>query len=179
MSGIVLRCPNCGTTQGSQGQCDACHEAAVRYFCTNETPGLWLDAPACPRCSAQFGDPSPSRLEKSAPTTSIEVRPPVVRRPPPAPATPDLDPGPWESDYAADPRDASRASGSDPFRLLLGAMVAAARARSERAASPGYDEVAPVRRGGGCVGRIFMLILLLIAAILMAPIFLGTLFGFY
>ncbi len=34
------------------------------------------------------------------------------------------------------------------------------------------------RRGGGCVGRIFMLILFLIALFLMAPLFLGALLGF-
>ena len=57
MSGVVLRCPNCGTTKAAPGECEACHEAQVRYFCMNHTPGHWLDAPACPQCGARFGDP--------------------------------------------------------------------------------------------------------------------------
>jgi len=58
-------------------------------------------------------------------------------------------------------------------------MAAAARARTESAERSSDDEIAPVRRrGGGCVGRIFMLILFLIALFLMAPLFLGALLGF-
>jgi hypothetical protein len=65
------------------------------------------------------------------------------------------------------------------LRILLGAMAAAARARTERAVRSSYDEVAPIRRrGSGCFGRIFMLVLFLIALFLMAPIFLGALLGF-
>ena len=47
MSGVVLRCPNCGTTRSTPGMCEACHEAEVRYYCTNHTPGLWLNASTC------------------------------------------------------------------------------------------------------------------------------------
>ena len=32
MSGVVLRCPNCGTTQAGPGECEACHEAEVAYI---------------------------------------------------------------------------------------------------------------------------------------------------
>ena len=32
---VVLRCPTCGTTQGDAGECEACSEGEVRYFCTN------------------------------------------------------------------------------------------------------------------------------------------------
>ena len=45
---VVLRCPSCGTTQATPGECEACHEAQVRYFCTNHEPGLWLDGTSCP-----------------------------------------------------------------------------------------------------------------------------------
>ena len=55
MSEVVIRCPNCGTTQSALGECDACHDADTRYFCTNHAPGLWLDGPACGQCGAQFG----------------------------------------------------------------------------------------------------------------------------
>ena len=47
MSGVVLRCPTCGTTQSHPGECDACFEGEVRYFCGNHSPGLWLDEPVC------------------------------------------------------------------------------------------------------------------------------------
>ncbi|MEO8548564.1 MAG: hypothetical protein ABI678_01265 [Kofleriaceae bacterium] len=50
---VVLRCPNCGTTQTTPGDCEACHEAQVRYFCTNHEPGIWLDGPTCPQCAAR------------------------------------------------------------------------------------------------------------------------------
>jgi hypothetical protein len=36
----------------------------------------------------------------------------------------------------------------------------------------------PRRRGGGCVGRLLMLVLLLLALFLMVPIFLGALLGY-
>lgn len=39
MSGVVLPCSNYGTVQASTGECEACHEAEIRYFCTNHTPG--------------------------------------------------------------------------------------------------------------------------------------------
>lgn len=56
MSGVVLRCPNCGTTRSAPGECDACHESAVRYFCTNHSPGRWLESSACGQCGARFGE---------------------------------------------------------------------------------------------------------------------------
>ena len=55
MSDVLIRCPNCGTTQAALGECEACHEAQVRYFCTNHDPGRWLDGPACPACGARYG----------------------------------------------------------------------------------------------------------------------------
>jgi hypothetical protein len=56
---VVLRCPHCGTTQGAPGECHACSEADVRYFCRNHDPGRWLDAPTCPACGARFGERPP------------------------------------------------------------------------------------------------------------------------
>ena len=62
MSGVVIRCPNCGTTQSTLGECEACHEAGTRYFCTNHEPGRWLDGPACAVCGARYGmEPATSR----------------------------------------------------------------------------------------------------------------------
>ena len=50
---VVQRCPNCGTTQASAGECEACHEGQVRYFCTNHEPGVWLAGRTCPQCEAR------------------------------------------------------------------------------------------------------------------------------
>jgi hypothetical protein len=58
-------------------------------------------------------------------------------------------------------------------------MAAAARARSVRAERSGYEEFAPRRRrGGGCLGRILMLFLFLVALFVLGPIFLAAMFGF-
>lgn len=172
MSGVTLRCPNCGTMQASEGQCEACHEAAVRYFCLNHEPGLWLEASTCPQCGARHDEPVRSRREASRPVEPSEVRPPLTRRARP----PEAEPGPWTTEPAPPTGSAGR-TGPDPFSILIGAMTAAARARSERAARGGFE--GPLRRrGGGCLGRIFVLILFLAALLLLAPIFLGALLGF-
>jgi hypothetical protein len=57
-------------------------------------------------------------------------------------------------------------------------MAAAARARSVRAERSGYEEFAPRRRGGGCLGRILMLFLFLVALFVLGPIFLAAMLGF-
>ena len=87
MTGVVLRCPNCGTTQAVAGECEACHEADVRHFCPNHTPGRWLVGTACPDCGARVGrapagPASPPRRPPAAtrPPASIE-RPPRMPRP--------------------------------------------------------------------------------------------------
>jgi hypothetical protein len=99
----MLRCPHCGTTQSSPGECQACHEAHVRYFCSNHNPGEWFDQPRCPRCGARFGEPVPSQPpaatrpppQKSPQRPSqrrvstARVEPPVVKKPKPWR-------GPWE-----------------------------------------------------------------------------------
>lgn len=175
MSGVVLRCPHCGTVRPTEGECEACHEAQVRYFCTNHSPGLWLDAGACERCGARFGDPVPAM--------KVPTAPPVRADPRPSPASdtrPDLrgggpEVGPWG---AADPPD-RRGERPDPARLLMAIFSAAARARGSRPGAYERPEYAtPRRRGGGCVGRLLMLALLLLALFLLVPIFLGALFSF-
>ena len=72
MSDVVLRCPHCGTTQATPGECEACHEEAVRHFCPNHSPGRWLDGPVCPECSARAATgraapPPPRRGASRAP----------------------------------------------------------------------------------------------------------------
>jgi len=97
MTGVVLRCPHCGTTRSTPGECEACHEAQVRYFCTSHNPGEWLDEPTCPRCGAKFGErpappappprrsrsarPPPLRTRDASPTPTA-ARPPRAERPP-------------------------------------------------------------------------------------------------
>ena len=53
MSDALLRCPNCGTTQATGGECEACHEADVRWYCPNHSPGRWLDTPTCAECAVR------------------------------------------------------------------------------------------------------------------------------
>jgi hypothetical protein len=90
---VVQRCPNCGTTKGTSGECEACHEAQVRYFCTNHTPGLWLEESKCPSCGARFGDApavsvrtgSPAPVPAAIPvrTRSVGARAPASTSAPP------------------------------------------------------------------------------------------------
>ena len=54
---VLLRCPTCGTTQDDAGNCEACSDGEVRYFCTNHDVGVWLNGPVCGSCGAKFGDP--------------------------------------------------------------------------------------------------------------------------
>ena len=75
MSDVLIRCPNCGTTQRALGECEACHEADVRYFCTNHEPGQWLDRNACPVCGARYG----VERERSRPAPRERVEPPDTR----------------------------------------------------------------------------------------------------
>jgi hypothetical protein len=125
LSGVVLRCPNCGTTQAAEGQCDACHEASVRYFCRNHNPGVWLEGEACPQCGARFGDPEPARVE-AAPVERPEFRPPPVRPAPYRPVDPGAGLGPW---VIAHSRNGCTA--------CTGAKVSTIRAATIAAAKPG------------------------------------------
>ena len=186
MSGVVLRCPNCGTTTASPGECQACHNDEVRYYCTNHTPGLWLNAPKCPECGAALGDPG----RPPAP-------PPRVRRPTPPPAAspgrkrfmPPLPEGasrPWvrrtkppDRDDGAAPRY-GRGERPDPriasWLDLLG--EAASRARRVRAEATPIPDTAKVGMAlGGCLMRaVFMMVLLFTAFLVFSLLFGGLLF---
>jgi hypothetical protein len=123
MTGVVLRCPNCGTTRSTPGECEACHEAQVRYYCTNHDPGEWLDEPTCGRCGAKFGDrpppprpaPSPSRRSRSPRPPPLRTRdassgpPPRAERPPAAER-----PSPWGRRPRSPDGSASGSDRSDP-----------------------------------------------------------------
>ena len=181
MSGIVLRCPNCGTVQPTGGECEACREAQIRYFCTNHTPGLWLDSASCAKCGARFGDTAPARATPPAPTSRTDYPPPRGRESAPDMRGSHPDLGPWGGGAPAEDPSLgdSRGARPDPTRLLLAIFSAAARARGSRSAPSDYeDDAPPRRRGGGCMGRLLMLALLLIGLFLIVPILLGALLGF-
>jgi hypothetical protein len=133
MSGIVIRCPHCGTTQSAVAECEACHEATTRWFCPNHEPGLWLDAPLCPTCGARPGvpgsrpRPTPTRPRATTPPPP----PPTLREGPPRWTPPraevpsrdewaDVDPEPWSGPVfsAGDPRgESGRPDVGDAWRL--------------------------------------------------------------
>ena len=58
---VVLRCPSCGTTRETAGECEVCHQAQVAYFCPNHKPGQWLEGPTCPRCEVPAPPPTLAR----------------------------------------------------------------------------------------------------------------------
>ena len=92
---VVLRCPTCGTTQGDAGECEACSDGEVRYFCTNHDEGIWLDSPVCSRCGARFGDPPrkprpPQAPELTRPPGAPDFRPPGRRGAPERPSEADF-----------------------------------------------------------------------------------------
>lgn len=183
MSGVVLRCPNCGTVQPAGGECEACREAAVRYFCTNHEPGLWLDSTACPRCGARFGDPVPAR-EPPRPPERPAPRPPRTLEPGPGPDGGDEGLGPWSGTGPESRRGPGFDGRPSPdlgslVAAMLGAAARSRGGRGERPSYEGYEHSPPMRRrGGGCLGRLLMLVLLLFALFLLAPFLLGALLNF-
>ena len=81
MSGVLIRCQHCGTTQPTIGECEACHEGETRYYCPNHAPGRWLDGPVCDACGARVGVPPATR--KTPPPRRSTFPPSVARRPMP------------------------------------------------------------------------------------------------
>lgn len=142
MSALVRRCPNCGSTQDGAGECETCHEPEVRLFCPNHAPGRWLDAPPCDACGATLGAG------------------PVVRTPPPPRPLP--------------PRPtAPRPAPSAPPRVRTRRPEVPGDGRDLPVGGPARWPIDPrilrpaVRVGVpsfvGCVGRLVMTVLLLIA----------------
>ena len=182
MSGVVLRCPNCGTTRTTPGECEACHEAQVRYHCTTHTPGRWLDTPSCPQCGARFGEPISTPVRPVRTTSTREpVRPAPavpVRKPSPAPrparapaARPEADEDargrpahlPRRDDDEIDGRDAYAPRGIS-WRDLLRHAARARRVPTDavfdrETASPGRPRL------GGCLGRFILILVFLFLAL--------------
>lgn len=180
MSGVVLRCRTCGTTQEHSGDCDACSAGAVEYFCGNHSPGRWLDGPVCDSCGARYGEASPpppvpaSRTSASIPragsrrstSTSSSAPPSItgVRRLPPTAAPP----VPGRVSYPDEEPDTPSLS-----ELLVEMAEEGRRARGAPADAPLRLPTAPVTRLPivGCLFRLFMLLmflgLLAVAAVFM------------
>lgn len=169
---VTLRCPSCGTTRDAAGECDACHDAAVRYFCDDHVPGVWLKGPTCERCGATFGARHPSL----PPTVSrAPARPRATPIPPIASATPRAAPRLRLRPTAVAAR--SRPSVASPSPLDARALpwerllVAAARARSSTETEPAGPALGRARAVVGCLVRLGILAVLLVVALLVAAFF--------
>ena len=167
MSGVVWRCPKCGTTQSHSGECEACYDGQVRYFCSEHTPGLWLDEPICKECGAKFGETlrrPPARRPPAPPPPAAppppKTRRPEVRRPMPRDAEPRLTGPRGGPDPEVTPTKPS-------LEDLLARMFSARRGHT------GYEESrwgepepeVRLRRSvlGGCLLRILLFALVLLA----------------
>ena len=162
MTGVIIRCPNCGTPQTALGECEACHEADTRYFCTNHEPGRWLDASACAVCGAQYG-----------------VKPAASPAPPRArskPAEPWASPLPRTDERERRPVDAWSGPVRTPGRGdVFEIEPRGAEVPDDRIASPFPAEgLTMVATAAGCVRRIIVLFLILLA---LAALALFGLFG--
>lgn len=179
MSGIVLRCPNCGTAQPEGGECEACRDAQVRYFCTNHSPGLWLESVSCAQCGASFGDPAPARDASPASRIRTEYRPSRPSEPGLDLRRTDPDPRPRAAEPFGEPGFGTHGGGRPDASGLLVAILNAA-VRSRRRGTAPFGDAGPEvgRRGPGCLGRLLVLVLFMIALFLMVPIFLGALLGY-
>jgi hypothetical protein len=179
---VVLRCPTCGTTQGHVGECEACSEGEVRYFCTNHDEGIWLDSPVCSRCGGKFGDLPRKPQARPGPTRPASVpdfRPPERRAAPERPSEPDFGRRPPRRPEFEEPVEPEVLPRTPSLGELLEDITeerARARGRYEAEEVPWAEPRA--RRPGfplaGCAVRIVGLVFLLIAA---AIVFLFLLFG--
>ena len=159
MSQVVIRCPNCGTTQASLGECEACHEGDTRYFCENHEPGLWLDAPLCSECGARFGETRERRPERPPPRSGRRARATPFDRAPlpraePEPSLEEL----WRDEVRA-PRSAEveeigtpASRGDFPWPIELPSAPVGVRFVS----------------AGGCLKRLVMLVVILLVLAAMA-----------
>lgn len=172
MSSVVLRCPNCGTTQAAPGECEACHEAQVRYFCTNHDPGQWLTSPKCRQCGSQFGVAEPlRRVAPPPPRPPVQPPLPKVAPRPPAPfPVPKRRFNPWGTMSAPPGRAESEVTAGRLRDMLAGLS----RRRRMPDASP-YD-MEPARipaARGGCLGRALLLVILFLGLLLLLSVSAG------
>ncbi len=167
MTGVALRCPNCGTNKSTPGECDACHEAQVRYYCTNHKPGRWLDTPACPQCGAKFGDPvRPAAPPPPPPRPTVSPSPEPARtgsvRPPPAPSR-----APWGRRERAPAPERTVEAGHDRASVRearTARLLEILRAASRRPRDVTYIPEAPPAGAafGGCLMRFIVLVMFML-----------------
>jgi hypothetical protein len=172
---VVQRCPSCGTTKATGGECEACHDADVRYFCTNHTPGLWLDASTCSSCGARFGERARRDSAPAAPVITKRKRHGAPSFAGPRPARPaaaradragtyrevrtDRRPAPSRHEDARAPRDSRMA-------LWQQLLQAAVRARYMPSSTARYRMEPRIRRRtGGCLKSLLLSLVLLLLAL--------------
>lgn len=171
MSGISLRCATCGTTQSRPGECEACFEGEVRYFCSNHNPGLWINEPVCRSCGAKFGDATrtePQILSRSTPAVPApETRRAESRSPKsgggvgPRPARPRRSPvgGEGLEEIPVRPTLAD-------LLAVLAERTGARREREEVWTDPPAERASRGLPVMGCLVRLVVLIIVLIALVL-------------
>jgi hypothetical protein len=184
---VVLRCPTCGTTQGHPGECEACSETEVRYFCTNHDEGNWLDAAVCSQCGARFGDPRrtspPPPAAPTRPASAPDFRPPRSRRSPERPLETDFSKRRPPRPAIDEPAEPDVVPPASSLEDLL-AELARASGRDHRTYEPEavpWTRPAPPRAAfplAGCFIRfIGMLLVLFAAGILFLFLFFGGALG--
>jgi hypothetical protein len=181
---VILRCATCGITQGHGGECEACSDGEVRYFCTNHDVGIWLEGPVCGRCGAKFGvaasKPPVSRAPSvpPRPAGAPDFRPPGRRRSPERAREPDFGRRPPRRSEREEPADPEMRRTPSLGELLEEITEERSRTGADGEAELPWAEPPRARRPGfpiaGCLFRIVGLVFLLIAA---AIIFLFLLFG--
>ena len=164
MSVVVLRCPACGTTQGQPGECDACHEGDVRYFCTNHTPGRWLDEPTCDGCGARFGVAAPARPKPRSPAPTHPRRAPAPAEPEAPASTPRV---PWPPrPRRRGPRPPVEEPVGSPEPTLADLLERLAESERHRPVEVLWEPTVAAPRKGlpimGCIVRFVLFIMLLI-----------------
>ncbi|CAN5720138.1 hypothetical protein BH09MYX1_BH09MYX1_00500 [soil metagenome] len=163
---VVLRCPSCGTTQAASGQCEACNEAEVRYFCTNHEPGLWLDESTCPTCAARISEarrmdsvPAPAPPVAARERSAAPARAPIAA---PARAPVSVSPPPWAE---APPRPHAPPWPMTPPAAVLARPAPAALARDHEPTS--------LAQLGGCLMRLVLIAVVFVLGIAALLYFFG------
>ena len=166
MTAVVLRCPVCGTTQTNVGECEACSEGTVGYFCGNHSPGRWLAGPQCDDCGAKVGEPPPMSPPSA---TTVDAgrrrRISVPRRRTPGDSDAAISvrhtPTGEVGDADVDTPEASLAE------VLVDMLEEGERRHRDRDdvrwREPGPPRAGAPVRGMGCLGRLVLLLVVLVA----------------
>ena len=185
MKPVVIRCPNCGTTQAALGECETCHEAQAGYYCPNHAPGRWIDGATCDACGARFGvETPPVTGPVSTPRAAsgpVEWRAPGRTR---AAGTPPV--RPRRPDELDDPMRGAPGGAGETDPRLAELLEYVRRARGARTARPSDVEgpFTPVDPGAvargvarGAIGCIVRLVVVFIVLVVLGYFALGMFFG--